>query len=224
MLENIGILCIKGKKVDIDMFENKTWHSVTGAEMIGFIQQVNPIDDRHALSPSTTKISWCALPFYETIALIRIEDKTWAQPGLKIYYLAHQGQLSRLNGTSPPIHEVNIIAPIKLNDDNVLDYLRFFCFFVRAEGGPFLIVEDMNNPYIPQNLGSSNMAILEQTARPASLNGKDAEGQWLADAVVYYANNVFLANFAIPPNGMIDMLDEDEVISDLPAMVSAPII
>ncbi|PIQ95316.1 MAG: hypothetical protein COV67_15545 [Nitrospinae bacterium CG11_big_fil_rev_8_21_14_0_20_56_8] len=206
------------------MFDNYTWHPVTGPDMMGFIQKINPIDDRHSLSPSTTKIAWCALPFYENIALIRVEDRTWTQPELKIYYLAQQGELFRLNGTSPPIHEVNIVAPIVLNDDNVLGYLRFFCFFVRAEGGPFLIVEDINNPYIPDSLDATNRSILEQSVRPAGLTGKDEEGQWLADAVVYYGNNVFLASFSINQNGIIDMLDENEIISNLPVMVNAPII
>ena len=35
-----------------------------------------------------------------------------------------------------------IESSIKVTDENVLDYLRFFCFFVRGEEGPFLIAED----------------------------------------------------------------------------------
>jgi hypothetical protein len=50
------------------------------------------------------------------VALIRVRDPSWANQKLNIYYLTDQGNLFRLNGTSPPIHEVNAKAPIKITD------------------------------------------------------------------------------------------------------------
>jgi hypothetical protein len=142
---------------------------------------------------------------------------------LVIYYLTAEGNLYRLNGTSPPIHEVNAIAPVKITDDNVLEYLRFFCFFVRGEEGPFLIAEDMDNPDMPGNMDAQTRSVIEGTIRPASYEGKNPQGFFLCDAVVFYSNALFLANFAIQPTGMIEMLDDQPIAADLPVRVDVPI-
>ncbi|MGD1916180.1 MAG: hypothetical protein ACFCBV_08335 [Phycisphaerales bacterium] len=60
--------------------------------------------------------------------------------------------LQMLDGTSPPIHEINARYGLSLfePDDedlseqkqkHVLHYLRFFCEFVHGEGGPFYIID-----------------------------------------------------------------------------------
>ena len=50
------------------------------------------------------------MPFYERVVLIRVKDPGWTPKSLNIYYLTVDGNLYRLNGTSPPIHEVNARA------------------------------------------------------------------------------------------------------------------
>ncbi|MEK7802357.1 MAG: hypothetical protein AAB276_07880 [Pseudomonadota bacterium] len=205
------------------MYEDNNWNPVTGAELDGFLSQVNPIDGKYQTSAQTTEVAWRALPFYDQVVLIRLRDRSWGKPRLNIYYLAEQGNLFRLNGTSPPIHEVNAKSPVKITDANVIEYLRFFCFFVRGEEGPFLIAESMDDPYIPQNTDPKTQAVLQGTVRPASHEGKNEQGHWLCDAVVYYANALFIANFAVQPSGMIEMLNDEPIAADLPVKVDAPI-
>ena len=112
------------------MYHDDNWNLVEGEELAGFLEQINPIDGKYRVSAESTRVEWRMLPFYETVALIRVRDPNWVNQNLNIYYLTDQGNLFRLNGTSPPIHEVNAKAPIKVNEENVLEYLRFFCFFV----------------------------------------------------------------------------------------------
>lgn len=205
------------------MYEDNNWNQVTGEELEGFLTQVNPIDGKYQVNAKTTEVGWRALPFYDNVVLIRLQDKTWGKPKLKIYYLTDQGTLFRLNGTSPPIHEVNAKAPIKVNEQNVLDYLRFFCFFVRGEEGPFLIAESMQDPYIPQTDDAKTKAVIEGTVRPASYEGRNEQGYYMCDAVVYYSNALFIATFAVQPGGMIEMLNDEPIAADLPVKVDAPV-
>jgi hypothetical protein len=116
------------------------------------------------------------LPFYDSVALIRVRDPNWVNRRLNIYYLTDQGNLFRLNGTSPPIHEVNAKAPIKVNEKNVLDYLRFFCFFVRGEEGPFYIAESMEDPNMPTDMDDTTRSVIEGTVRGATFAGKQRAG------------------------------------------------
>ncbi|MBU0860119.1 MAG: hypothetical protein KJ667_09280, partial [Alphaproteobacteria bacterium] len=65
--------------------------------------------------------------------------------------------------------------------------------------------------------------VIEGTIRPASYEGKNAQGFYLCDAVVFYSNALFLANFAIQPTGMIEMLNDEPIAADLPVRVDVPI-
>lgn len=205
------------------MYNDNNWNPVTGEELAGFLQQVTPIDGKYKTSPETAHVAWRALPFYERVVLIRVHDTTWTPKHLNIYYLTLDGNLYRLNGTSPPIHEVNATAPIKVNEHNVLDYLRFFCFFVRGEEGPFLIAENINDPDLPKAMDDQTRTVIEGTIRPATYEGKNEQGFFLCDGVVFYSNALFIANFAVQPTGMIEMLDDEPIAADLPVKVDVPI-
>lgn len=203
--------------------DDDLWNQVTGDELAGFLSQVGTIDGRHRTAPETTRVHWRALPFYEQVVLIRLRDTTWLPEKLSIYYLANQGQLTRLDGTSPPIHQINAEAPVRINENNVLDYLRFFCFFVRGEDGPFLIAESMEDPGMPTGMDDKTRRAIEGTIRPATFEGLNAEGYWLCDAIVFYSNALFMSNFAVQPSGMIEMMDDEPLAQDLPVRVDVPI-
>lgn len=205
------------------MYNDDKWAPVEGEYLQGFLEQINPVDGKYKVSAQTSKVSWRQLPFYENVVLVRVQDPTWSPGHLTIFYLTEQGNLFRLNGTSPPIHEVNAKAPVKITEENVLEYLKFFCFFVRGEEGPFLIAEDMDNPDMPKNMDAQTRSVIEGTVRPATYEGKNEQGFFLCDAVVFYSNALFIANFAIQPSGMIEMLDDEPIAADLPTKVDAPI-
>jgi hypothetical protein len=205
------------------MYNDNNWNAVSGDELEGFLDQINPIDGKYKTTKDSTTVSWRPLPFYERVVLVRVKDPAWTPASLYIYYLTVDGNLYRLNGTSPPIHEVNALAPIKVTEDNVLEYLRFFCFFVRGEEGPFLIAEDMENPYLPQGMDAQTKSVIEGTIRPATYEGQNEQGFFLCDGVVFYSNALFIANFAVQPSGMIEMLDDEPIAVDLPSRVAAPI-
>ncbi len=205
------------------MYTDNNWIPVEGDELKGFLDQVNPIGGKYKISEATTRVDYRMLPFYDQVAMIRVKDAAWTPKNLYIYYLTDQGNLYWLNGTSPPIHEVNSKAPVKITDDNVLEYLKFFCFFVRGEEGPFLIAESMNDPYMPKNIDERTRSVIEGTIRPASYEGKNETGNFMCDAVVYYSNALFIANFAVEPGGMIRMVDDEPIATDLAVKVDAPV-
>ena len=205
------------------MYHDDNWNPVQGDELAGFLEQINPVDGKYRVSAESTEVSWRQLPFYDQVALIRVRDPNWVNKNLNIYYLTDQGNLFRLNGTSPPIHEVNAKAPIKVNPENVLDYLRFFCFFVRGEEGPFYVAESMEDPNMPADMDATTRSVIEGTIRPATFESMNEQGHFLCDAVVFYSNALFIANFAVQPSGMIEMLDDEPIAADLPTKVDQPV-
>lgn len=171
------------------------WKTVQKTKTEALVKRIDPVDGKYRLSTVTTKVHRCMLDWYDGVELNRVREPSWKPDNLFIYYLVnHSGDLFRLNGTSPPIHEVNATTPIKLTQGNVLDYLRFFCFFVRGEEGPFYIVENLHDPLVPSH--PDVHSVLAGTIRPATFEGMSKEGHFLCDAVIYYSNAIFMANFS----------------------------
>jgi hypothetical protein len=195
------------------------------------VQTVCTPDFKHPFT-SAAEIDLAALDWYADWRLLRINDASWANERLRLYYLlGPSNELHQLAGTSPPIHEVNKNAPIQLSRDNVLSYLVFFCFFVRGEEGPFHCIESMTDPLIAEIVSESKRypellparRAIEGTMRPLTFEGMDDQGRYVCNGVIFYANAIFLAHLTVEPGGMAAMLDDEPIASDLPYRLNAPI-
>ncbi len=205
------------------MYDKIKWQAVTGNEVQPFLKSVNPISGKHTANAETVKVEWGQLPFYANIALVRVSDTAWGADVGPFWFLAKQGQMFHLDGTSAPIHDANEAGPIKLNENNVLDYLRFFCFFVHGDEGPFLILEDVQDPAIDQSrLDDATRKVIEGAINPATFEGKDDKGQYIASALVLYGDALFAARFALTDDGMIEMTDDDPIAGELPVKPFRP--
>lgn len=198
------------------------WTPHTGDDLSAFVDKINPVDGRYKLNLDTVDCHRRRLPWYDTVELIQLRDKNLRKPNLALCYLRDGDNLFRLNGTSPPIHEVNAKAPVKINEQNVADYLRYFCFFVRGEEGPFYVLEDAADPLLPIKEPTLR-SVVEGTARPISFDGVNEQGYYLLNAVIYYSNAIFLAQFAVQPGGMIEMVDDEPIAADLPVKLDCPL-
>jgi hypothetical protein len=205
------------------MFEQYNWQKVPAVQTEPFLKLINPIQGKHTASPATASVEWCQLPFYTSIALVKINDTAWAPNTGPFWFLAKQGRMFLLDGSSAPIHDANEADPIKVDDNNNLDYLRFFCYFVHGDEGPFLIVETIDHPAIDKaRLDPTKKKVLEDALRPAAFEGKTDAGAYEASAMVLYGNALFSARFSMTSNGMIEMIDDEPVAADLPVKKIKP--
>jgi hypothetical protein len=199
------------------MFDQYKWQAVTGAQVEPFLKLINPIQGKLNAAPATATVEWCQLPFYNTIALVRVNDTAWPMNTGPFWFLAKQGRMFLLDGSSAPIHDANEADPISVTEQNSLEYLRFFCYFVHGDEGPFLIVENIDHPALDHSkLDPSTRKVIEGALRPTSFEGKTEEGNFEASAMVLYGNALFSARFSISENGMIEMIDDEPVAADLP--------
>src|SRR5262249_35229819 len=151
------------------MFDQYNWQKVTGAQLEPFLKLINPIQGKHNAAAATSTAEWCQLPFYSSIGLVRVNDTAWAPGTGPFWFLAKQGRMSLLAGSPAPIPDANEADPIKVSEANPLDSLRFFCYFVHGDEGPFLIVEALNPPAIDQaKLAPNTKKVIEGAIRPAA--------------------------------------------------------
>lgn len=198
---------------DLEQLDSTMWHRLSGEALQDLVRQINPVDGKLRVSVQTTQFYWCRPPWYENVVLLRIRDPRWSSDDLVLHYLVMEKALFRLNGTSPAIHEVNAKAPLRLSEENVADYLRFFCLFVHGEEGPFYLLERPDDPLLP---GRNSLQPYEKHLKAVSYDGINEKGHFLLSGLVMYSNALFFANFAVQPTGMIRMLDDEPVASDLP--------
>lgn len=113
-----------------------------------------------------------------------------------------------VNGTSPPIHEMNNAhAPTLDSPSQMLTYLKFFCHSVHGEDGPFAICDTREG--LARHLGPNRPT----TELPSSIPRVwlDDAGEWHAEATVRYGDNIFDCRFKLRRPGLIEMIDDNPV-------------
>ena len=205
------------------MYEDNKWQIVEGAETEPFIKSVNPIAGKYTVAPATAKVEWRQLSFYKNIALVRVSDRSWDKGVGPFWFLAKQGQMFHLDGSSTPIHEANEVGSIEVTEENSLDYLRFFCFFVHGDEGPFLIVETIEDTAFDHSkMDDSMRTVLEGSILPVAYEGKNEKDELQMTGMVLYGDALFSARFSITSNGLIEMTDDEPISADLPVTGKRP--
>lgn len=146
--------------------------------------------------------------FYPGAKLLRIEyGKDLLVDSLYFLYHPEHQQIDPLNGTSTPIHKWNGKGRIQLDENNLFDYLRFFCFFVQGELGAFLIVESLANPLL-KTLDSSFESQMESHLKPLE-RIESNDDNIVIKATVFYGFHLFSSEFAIDDSGTVSMLSDN---------------
>lgn len=193
---------------------------VAGSAAQQLLRQVRSLDRLELPPAKGTTIHRRTLPFYDDVTLLELRNPRWGTPGTRVVLLDHDGALNWLDGTSAPIHAINARTNLRITADNVLHYLSFFCFFTRGDGGPFLIVDRLENTLLPRDVDRTSLA---RCFRPPKILGQDASGDFPVSALVYYDDCVFHADFLVHLDGEVDMLDDGTVATKLGSRIDAPL-
>lgn len=117
-----------------------------------------------------------------------------------------------LDGTSPAIHSHNSRHGIDLSTEALQhDYLRFFCYFVRGELGPFEIVTDASR--LRGDAGADLGRHVVELAPTTVEDDKPDRPTYKASIV--YGDKLFNAVFALHQHGMIEMLDDEPLLDSV---------
>ncbi|MFQ6185255.1 ankyrin repeat domain-containing protein [Sinorhizobium meliloti] len=213
-------------------YSGPDWQSVDEATRRAAGVAVSNISAEAAspLNPDTAVVLHRSLPFYRDVDIIQVFDPVWDNPHRRFCFLLSDGESIRLDGTSPPIHTVNARAPIQLTDENALFYLTFFSFFVRGKGGPFLVIHELDQDFLPRGIvdwrpttDHSGSRSLRELYRPPRVFGHDENGNYRYSALVLYADAVSIADFLVEPSGRVAMIGDDDLIKNLPNGCDCPL-
>lgn len=209
------------------------WTALPASEQAQVLTTLQGLGWQQPLDPETTRISHRRLSFCEGAELLRLEDRTW-YPGVVRGYavVGTDGETWRLDGTCAPVYRLVREPGFLSTYDNAVDYLRFFCFFVRGENGPFLLLDSEETAdYLPDRaawralqaetrgltvLGDREEEILNE------LLGYERDTGVHVTAPLYYSGELFWARFFIRTNGLIEMIG-DAYSTGLRSRINAPL-
>lgn len=191
-------------------YRSERWNFVEGEALNGIVSKLNKDQNRYVINAAASRVVWRTLMFYPGATLVRVTDLSWLPKPITLYFVGVRGQYRRMDGSRRFLSFLNESMPLKISAQNVAEYLRFFCFFVRYRGRPFILVET------PDDLGLCEPALLpdqiKKTApflKPITITSdKGAEGYELS-ATVRYHDMLFEANFAVSGKGHVQMLSDN---------------
>jgi len=197
-------------------FPNEGWTALSGADREAFLAQVNALQEKFSFSGEGVFVHWRPVPFYPRCALIRLTDTDWSPLPLTLWFVGQGGSLTMLDGTSRPIHDLNQKAGIELTPETILDYLRFFCFFVHGDAGPFHIVETVEDLGLLGSLTDGQRLQLEEALFAPLLDERTGDGgSFFISANILYGDTLYRAKFRILPTGPVEMLEDESLFGGL---------
>jgi hypothetical protein len=202
------------------------WLPFKDEEIINVLSNLAGWPPGHAETSTLAKARCANLSFYDRHRLIELQ---FCRDAGREYVFGLDGpdQILWLDGESSAIHETNEAESLELVDETVLDYLRFFLFFVRGEAGPFVLIESPDQIDVIGDLASGEddagrsgadvvdlralLGQLRSRAVPLTIGTADDTGRWLIDCSVVYDGHFVSATLDVSPDGALEMVDSDPI-------------
>ncbi len=198
-------------------YRSDRWNFVEGEALTGIVSKLNKEQNRYVISGTNSRVVWRTLLFYPGATLVRVTDFSWRPHGVPLYFVGLRGQYRRLDGSRRFLQFLNDKIPLKLSAQVAIEYLRFYCFFVRAEGRPFILAEK------PEDLGlfdpplkPDQQAAVEAALRPIAIVKEDPATGFEMSAIVRFSHTLFDCTFQISPQGHVRMTSDRELPLNLP--------
>jgi hypothetical protein len=143
----------------------------------------------------------------------------------RVYFLENKRFLiplgqSGIGQVNAPIYQaMENEAEADLNDGTLIDYCRFFFHVVRGRLGSFHIVESADDLHWidrPQAERDGAYAACAEVVRPPRLLPHHADGRMQTRLFVQFKNALFETTVAVTDRGLMELLDENLVIEELP--------
>ncbi|MBN7810865.1 ankyrin repeat domain-containing protein [Algoriphagus sp. H41] len=174
----------------------------------------------HSLSTGSGYLA--PLSFYRSLDLLEFD--LWQHDGIQYFTRAivKDGEyVQLLDGKSHPIYALNSQLPVRLNIGNVDSYLEFFCANLHADMGFFDLINHVSDLRWISGVSDAEkerIASLVQLCltRVKNQPTNEEKGLWLTERLVQYSNSLFITPFSISKNGVVAMMKDIEVISEMP--------
>lgn len=176
---------------------------------------INPFLDM-PMDVNKTSVMIHDLSFYKGYFLADLSRNDVHPPITRSAICDKTGQVHVLNWTNEVIFSLNKKVPISLDDNNVMDYIRFFFTYVKGQHGRFLIVESVDDIDWREEPAPAGRKALAKMIEPITLKSREVDGTLVFKVCIVFKNSFFTAQVLVKPDGHISMSNEELIVEDIP--------
>ena len=178
-------------------------------------ERINPSLDM-LFDPARTTVMVHDLPFYEGYKLVEIARHDQHPPIIRVAIINDKQDVTILNWTNEPIHKLNRTVPITLNDDTVMDYIRFFFSYVRGKHGRFIIIDSVDDIDWREEPAPAGRKALAKMIEPMQLKKREEDGTMVFSVCIVFRDSLFTAEAHVKQDGLIILQNEELLVEDIP--------
>ena len=186
--------------------------SETGA----ILEKLNPSFGGSRFDPLEAVILTQNIPFYPGFRLLDIADYS-VVPALRRYVVYSKDRYEILDFTNAPIYKLNQEIPIRLDEKNVGDYVRFFFNHVRGPHGKFILVESVDDIHWKDDPPPAARKAIGKMITPIALKASP-RSEYELSACVVFKDSLFKRTIKVDPKGALTLSGEELLIEDLPVL------
>jgi tetratricopeptide (TPR) repeat protein len=196
------------------------WHTLVPRELEIEIKRL-PASDQRFAHGQIVRVRVLSLNFYNNAMLFEAETRQENGERGVINYIRRGDETIFLDGTSPPIHEMNQTLPPNLDTvDQATAYLRFFAGSIKGDDGRFNLIDRAEELHWLPETTDKLRANLAHIITPLIVQ-ETRDGRWGAVGTVQYTNALFYSIFRLSRNGQVEMGTDNPVAAELPILAES---
>ena len=189
--------------------------------VVRLLGEINPHLAPVPFNPESTTIRSQKLSFYKEYAFLELTDLSTV-PGARKYVLykadSKKPDVNVINWTNQTVYDTNEKAPIILNEDTIVSYVKFFFGYVRGRHGRFLIIETIDDVRWQIEPPAQGRKVMQEMLSPVELESKEADGTFNLTAFMVFKDSLFKTRIHVKPDGLVSMSEEDLKIEGMPIL------
>ena len=193
------------------------WQKLDAETAARVLSDINPHLEPVPFSQESTTIRSQKLPFYKDYSFFELTDLS-AIPGARKYAIYKPGDVNVINWTNQAIYDTNEKAPVRLDENSVVDYVRFFFSYVRGRHGRFLIIETIDDIKWQIEPPLQGRKVMQEMLEPVHLTGQDKDGTFNLNAYMVFKDSLFKTKIHVKKDGLVSMSDEELKIEGMPVL------
>ena len=188
-------------------------------EVASILDVLNKQVEGSIFDPLETTILSIDVPFYPGYKFLSVADHV-TDPPLQRYVFQKDGEhdFTIIDWKYDTIYDLNTKVPIKLDDKNVLEYVRFFFGHVKGRHGRFIICETADHIQWKDEPPPEVRKSLNKALGPLDLEEKRKDGVYVINAFMMLKDALFAVQVYVESTGKVTMSDHEILIENVPVL------
>lgn len=196
------------------------WQKLDPEKAARVLSEINPHLEPVPFSQESTTVRVQKLPFYKDYDLYELTDLS-VVPGARKYAIYKPGDVNVINWTNQAIYETNEKAPIAVDANNAVDYVKFFFNYVRGRHGRFLIIETIDDIRWQVEPPLQGRKVMQEMLEPVTVTSEESDGTINLAAFMVFKDSLFRTKVHVKKDGLVSMSDEELKIEGMPVLQDA---